>query len=933
MHDENGSRAAAAPDLSGHTPMMAQYLRIKAEHPQVLLFYRMGDFYELFFDDAERAARLLGITLTQRGMSAGRPVRMAGVPVQSAEQYLARLIRAGESVAVCEQIGDPATAKGPVDRRVVRIVTPGTLTDGQLLPDRDDRLLLALAPPTGRARTAGLAWMAMASGECWLAEMEPARLAAEIERLEPAEVVLPEGAPGLSEMLATAAADGRGLSAAAGPATASALAALPCARTVAWEFDARRGKERLCELLGVKDLSGFGADELQGPALAAAAALLAYATRTQGRAPTHLQRLRVARADESVLLDATARRNLEVVRTLGGESSPTLLSVLDRCATSAGSRLLRRRLLEPPRDARIAAARQMQVGALLDVGTQRAGALRARLSQCADVERIATRIALGSVRPRELAALRDAFGRTADIASDIGAWGPRAQTFAEALDAMAPARCAEAAGLLGRQLADEPPAQLRDGGTIRDGADAELDELRSIDRDCDAHLAAIEARERDRTGIANLRVGYTNVHGFYIEVTHGQSGKVPDDYRRRQTLKNAERYVTPELKAFEDKALSARERALARERVLYDALVAGLATQVPMLQRLGQAVAEVDVAAALAEGADALGWVAPAFVSEPGVDIKGGRHPVVEASVERFVPNDCVLGAERRLLVLTGPNMGGKSTYMRQVALIVLLAYAGSYVPAAHCVLGPIDRIFTRIGAADDLAGAQSTFMVEMTEAAAIVNAATPMSLVLMDEIGRGTSTFDGLALAHAIAQRLLDHNRCLTLFATHYFELTALASGPQAVAGAANAHLSAVEHGGDVVFLREVRDGPASRSYGLQVARLAGLPGALVRQARTLLERLERQSRAHDAQLGLFDAAPPASTEAATGADEVGDGGGGAASLAAPGAGVGAQPDPGSSPTASAASAAMLDVLAAVDPDALSPREALELVYRLKAL
>ena len=894
------------PDLSGHTPMMAQYLRIKAEHPERLMFYRMGDFYELFYGDAERAARLLGITLTRRGVSAGEPIPMAGVPVHSVEQYLARLIRLGESVAVCEQIGDPATSKGPVERKVVRIVTPGTLTDAQLLPDRDDRILLALLPAGRRARDAGgsgeagttiplgLAWMVVASGECWLAELPAEAVARELDRLRPAEVILPEDATPPQTLV-------------------DAMTGVATARAPGWQFDPDRAQRRICELLGVRDLAGFGAQGMSA-AIAAAGALLDYVERTQGLAPSHLQALRVFAGDEFVVLDAAARRNLEIVESLRGDDGPTLLRLLDRCATSAGGRLMRRWLLEPLRSQAQAAGRHGCVEALLapaaaPVTLEDPGnaplyeAVLADLRELPDLERIATRIALRSVRPRELAALRDAEPALRRLHTRLA--GLDAALFGESRAALNVPDAALAP--IAAALADEPAAQARDGGVIRDGHDAALDELRRIDRDCDGLLATMEARERQRTGIANLRVGYNAVHGFYIEVTRGQADRVPGDYRRRQTLKNAERFITPELKAFEDKALSARERALALERELYDALLDALAPSVAIWQHAGRATAQLDVLAAFAQRAHTLRWVRPRFAVLPGIEIRAGRHPVVEAGLEQYTPNDCVMRESRRMLLLTGPNMGGKSTYMRSVALIALLACCGSFVPADACEVGPFDRIFTRVGASDDLAGGRSTFMVEMTEAAAILHAATERSLVLMDEIGRGTSTFDGLALAHAIAARLLAHNRSLTLFATHYFELTQLAAThPQAV----NLHLAAAEHRGGIVFLHEVRDGPASRSYGLQVARLAGLPPPVVRAASQLLGELEARARSQEDQLDLFTMPTQAS---------------GAAGLPRGDTDAGEQRE-------TDLARELIEQLRAIDPDALSAREALERLYDLHA-
>jgi len=886
--------AAAAP-LSSHTPMMQQYLRIKADYPEMLLLYRMGDFYELFYDDADKAARLLGITLTRRGVSAGEPIPMAGVPVHAVEQYLARLIRIGESVAVCEQIGDPALAKGPVERKVVRIVTPGTITDAQLLPEREDRVLLALNPGPRPDSRCGLAWMVVASGEFWLAEVEAPALAQELDRLRAAEVVV---------------ADGRTLA----PALLSLIGTAPVARAPDWHFEPERAVRTLTEAFGVRDLAGFGVND-QALAVGAAGALYQYVVRTQGQALPHLQGLRVHQGGEFIELDPVARRNLELVDTLRGDDGPCLIRIIDRCATAAGGRLLRRWLQQPLRDPLQAAARHDQVETIAAIRL----ALHDELARLPDLERVATRIALGSVRPRELAALRDAAPAIAAVRGLLE--GLQAGRFDALLARLALPDAAWQP--IAQALLDEPAALARDGGVIRDGFDAELDELRAIDRDCDSFLARMELAERERTGIANLRVGYNNVHGFFIEVTHGQSEKVPLDYRRRQTLKNAERYITPELKAFEDKALSARDRALARERLLYEQLVGQLSASVPVWQQAGSAIAKIDVLANFAERAASLRWTRPRFVRSPGIEIRAGRHPVVEDGVETYVPNDCVMRENRRMLLITGPNMGGKSTYMRSIALIAVLACCGSFVPADACELGPIDRIFTRIGASDDLAGGRSTFMVEMTEAAAILHAATEHSLVLMDEIGRGTSTFDGLSLAHAIASRLLSHNRSFTLFATHYFELTELAATHP---GAVNLHLSAAEHRGGIVFLHEVRDGPASRSYGLQVARLAGVPPAVIRTAGTLLAKLEARARADDQQFDLF-AAEPAPLADGVGRDGTAPEPSGDQALTAPSVAVHHE-----DPIRVARALALCDQLQDIDPDALSPREALEQLYALRA-
>jgi len=850
-------------DFSAHTPMMAQYLRIKAEFPDTLVLYRMGDFYELFYDDARKAHRLLDITLTTRGASAGEPVVMAGVPVHALEAYLARLIRLGESVAIAEQVGDVATAKGPVERKVVRVVTPGTVTDTELMADRAETVLLALHMHRG---TWGLAWMSLAGGQLGLTECSEAELPTWLARLDPAELLF----------------DGHALPATLDAATRAARTPRP-----AWQFDSALGHRKLCTQLGVAGLAGFGAEGL-GTAHAAAAALLSYAEHTQSQGLAHLRTLHVPRADDLLSLPPTTQRNLELVRTLRGEESPTLLSLLDTCRTGMGSRLLRHWLLHPPRAREEPAARHDALVALIDGGFE---PLREALRGVSDVERISARIALRQARPRELDGLRATLRLLPALQATVPT-GRSARIDALVADLSPDAALADVLSA----LADEPAVLVRDGGVIADGVDATLDELRGLTRDADSFLLDLEARERARTGIANLRVQFNKVHGFYIEVTASGLDKVPADYQRRQTLKNAERFITPELKAFEDKALSAQERALAREKWLYEQMLDALQPHLPGLQALARALASLDALAALAERAHTLGWCRPAFVPYPCIDIEAGRHPVVEARLREttgaaFIANHCRLDARTRMLVITGPNMGGKSTFMRQVALIVLLASMGSFVPATACRLGPVDAIHTRIGAADDLANAQSTFMLEMTEAAAIVHGATEHSLVLMDEIGRGTSTFDGLALAAAIATQLHDRNRSFTLFATHYFELTEF---PATHAQAVNLHVGAVESGHDIVFLHQMESGPASRSYGVQVARLAGMPPAVIRQARAALQALEQQAESQRAQVGLFDTPPEA-----------------------------ALPEP------SAVEAA----LARLEPDQLSPRDALEALYRLKAL
>ncbi len=857
--------------------MMAQYLSLKADYPDTLLLYRMGDFYELFFADAEKAARLLNITLTQRGQSAGQPVVMAGVPFHSLDTYLARLIKLGESVAICEQVGE-VTGKGPVERKVVRLVTPGTLTDMELLGDKAESLLLALHQ--GQRNRCGLAWLSITQGELYLAECTGEELADWVARIGPGELLFSAGAtPSFEARL-------RGL---------QATGHLTVTTRPDWQFEAGLGRRKLLEQLGAASLDPWQAQDL-AQAHAAAAALLAYAEHTQGRALTHLHSIRVQRNDDLIALPPNTRRNLELTQTLRGEEQPTLFSLLDTCMTGMGSRLLKNWLLSPRRERIEAQQRLDAIGALCHDPAQASQAgpwlrLREQLKGSSDVERITARLALRQVRPRELTALQQTLQKSELLVPLLRGREPYLSELSAHLQR--PEGCAE---LLVRALDPEPAALLRDGGVIAGGYCAELDELRAIQTNCDAFLLDLEGREKARTGIANLRVQYNKVHGFFIEVTQGQVDKVPGDYRRRQTLKNVERFITPELKAFEDKALSAQERALAREKILYEELLDQLQAHVPRLTRLAQALATLDALCALAERALTLNWCAPQFTREPCLEIVAGRHPVVEmrlneTSAGAFIANDTRLGPKQRMQIITGPNMGGKSTYMRQIAVIVLLASIGSHVPAAACRLGPIDAIHTRIGAADDLANAQSTFMLEMLEAAQILHSATPNSLVLMDEIGRGTSTFDGLALASSIASQLHDRTQAYTLFATHYFELTEF---PATHHAAVNVHVSAIESGRDIVFLHEIQSGPASRSYGIQVARLAGMPAAVVNQARQTLEALEQQATQSRTQVDLFAA-------------------------------VSAQQ--------SAVPSAVEQALAAVDPDALSPREALDALYQLKAL
>jgi DNA mismatch repair protein MutS len=853
---------------------MRQFFAAKAEHPDVLLFFRMGDFYELFYDDARKAARLLDITLTQRGASAGQPIPMAGVPVHAYEGYLARLVALGESVAICEQIGDPALAKGLVERKVVRIVTPGTVTDEALLQDRRDTLLMAIA----RGKDGyGLAWADLAGGRFLVNEVgNEDQLEAELARLEPAELLLPD-----EEGWPTAVTARGGLR-----------------RRAPWLFDPDSGRRQLLRFFDVHDLTGFGIDEglaCRGAlAVAAAGALLGYVEETQKQRLPHMTAIRVETSDGAIAMNAATRRHLELDTRIDGDTRNTLLGVLDTTVTPMGGRLLRRWLHRPLRDRRVVAERHDAVARLFDGGAGET--LREAFRGLGDIERILARVALRSARPRDLSTLRDALLLLPSVRVVLAAIdAPRLQ----ALLAELGEHEAQAAWMA-RAIVAQPPVLARDGGVIAEGFDAELDELRRLSTHADSFLIELETREREATGIATLKVGYNRVHGYYIEISKGQAERAPVHYTRRQTLTGAERYITEELKTFEDKVLSARERSLAREKLLYEQILDELNLHLEPLKRCAAALSELDVLACFAERAQALDWSQPRLVEAAGIRIERGRHPVVEAVREEpFEPNDLDLHPERRMLVITGPNMGGKSTYMRQNALIVLLAHIGSFVPATRAEIGPVDRILTRIGAGDDLARGQSTFMVEMSETSYILHHATAQSLVLMDEIGRGTSTYDGLALAEACARHLAETNRCSTLFATHYFELTSLATPGS---GIANVHLDAVEHhdksGGDsLVFMHAVKDGPADRSFGLQVAALAGLPKSVVRQARGRLAELEQRRS---------DPAPVLTAQALDAPQQFG---------------------------LFASRSAALDALAAIDPDELTPKQALEALYRLKAL
>jgi DNA mismatch repair protein MutS len=850
-----------------HTPMMQQYLRIKAQHPDVLLFYRMGDFYEMFYDDARRAAQLLDIALTQRGASGGAPIPMAGVPVVTLDGYLAKLVRKGQSVAICEQRGEPGKTKGPMDREVVRIVTPGTLTDEALLEERRDTLLASVCGQDGRY---GLAWLDLSAGRFSVMELANlTALEAEVERLRPAEILAPDGA---QPALAHASGEDR-----------------PWRARAPWHFEIDSATRALTEQFRTRDLAGFGCAD-KPLAIAAAGALLAYVRETQKSALPHLLSITTEERDAALIMDPATRRNLELDESITGTDEFTLAGVFDRTTTAMGGRLLRRWLHRPLRDRDILRARYHAVATLIDHDQH--AAIAEGLAAVGDLERVLARIALRSARPRDLVQLRAALGALPSLRRIlIAAPSPLLQRLTLSINDHH-----EEHSLLHRAINEAPPHYLREGGVIAAGFDAELDELRALGSNTEQFLIDLEQRERERSGLSSLKLGFNRIQGFFIEVNRSQADKVPAEYLRRQTVKSAERFITPELKSFEDKVLGARERAQARERTLYEALLDQLSGNLPALQASATAIAEIDVLSCFAERATTLQCAQPELVDEPMLRIDAGRHPVVErAGREPFIPNDLRFDDSRRMLIITGPNMGGKSTYMRQTALIVILAHIGCFVPARRAILGPLDRIFTRIGASDDLAGGRSTFMLEMTETANILNNATDQSLVLMDEVGRGTSTFDGLSLAWACAAFIATKIRALTLFATHYFELTSLASEAP---GVANVHVEAVEHGEQLVFLHSVKEGPANQSYGLQVAALAGIPKSVTTQARRYLTELERERdalRSHNSpqgELALF------------------------APTAAP-----------------VAESAALEALREVDPNTLSPRDALDLLFRLKSL
>ena len=861
--------------LEQHTPMMQQYLRIKADFPDKLVFYRMGDFYELFYEDARKVTQLLDITLTARGKSNGQPIPMAGVPYHAAENYLAKLVKMGESVAICEQVGDPSTSKGPVERKVMRVLTPGTVTDEALLDERSDNLLAAIQQHTSQF---GIATLDVPSGRFTVLEVNNVEaLEAEIERLNPAEILISED----SNL----------------PKTITQRAGIH--QQPPWLFDRQTAHRLLTSQFGTQDLAGFGCEKLT-MAIAAAGCILQYVKDTQRAALPHIRALTPEQQEDSVIIDAASRRNLELDTNLSGSQENTLFSVLDNTVTPMASRLLRRWVNRPIRNCQVLKQRYQAIGTLLQ--DQQYESVKDVLRGIGDIERILSRIAIRTARPRDFAQLRDTLERLPLVRDEIRPiLQKQASPLLAALDQQI-GEYPELYKLLMKAIIDTPPMLIRDGGVIAPGYDKELDELRALKDNAGQYLVDLEIREREQTGVANLKVSYNRVHGYYIEISRTQSDKVPEHYIRRQTLKGVERYITPELKSFEDKVLSSTERALAREKALYDALFDYLAEHIATLQLTAAALAELDVLNNLAQCANDLDFYEPELTDEAGLSIEDGRHPVVEQVLEEpFIPNSITMNNDKRLFIITGPNMGGKSTFMRQTAIITLLAYIGSFVPAKRACIGPIDRIFTRIGASDDLAGGRSTFMVEMTETANILHNATQQSLVLMDEVGRGTSTFDGLSLAWASAEYLAQQIQAFTLFATHYFELTTL---PESLNNVANIHLDAVEHGESIVFMHSVKDGPANQSYGLQVAALAGVPKTVIERAKTRLFQLEETSahnvivtdrgrnalktQNHDAhqQFSLFEASN-------------------------------AHP--------------LIEELTQLDVDALTPRQALELLYQLR--
>lgn len=846
-------------DLTTHTPMMQQYLKLKAENPDILLFYRMGDFYELFYDDAKKASQLLDISLTKRGASAGEPIPMAGVPYHAVESYLARLIAMGESVAICEQIGDPALSKGPVERKVVRIVTPGTVSDELLLEDRKDNLLAAIWQEKSGY---GFATLDISSGRFNVFECDSAdTMQAELQRTSPVEILYPEDFQSMSLI-----------------ENRSGLRRRPL-----WDFDLSTAKQQLNLQFATKDLIGFGVEKAD-KALRAAGCLLQYVKDTQKTSLPHIRSITKESQDKFVILDAATRRNLEITENLAGGTDNTVAAILDKTQTAMGSRMLKRWLHTPIRDRLILSQRQNSIEELQEHYL----VIQPLLKQIGDIERILARLALRSARPRDFARLRDSYNHLPQLQFELNALNdPYLQALCHTIGTFD-----EIANLLNNAIIETPPVLIRDGGVIAEGYHEELDQLRLLSAGATNYLEQLEVRERETLGIDTLKIGFNAVHGYYIQVSRGQSHLVPVHYTRRQTLKNAERYIIPELKEYEDKVLTSKGKALALEKVLYDQLFDILLPQLESMQKSAEALAELDVLTNLAERAQTLNYTKPQLSIDKGINIQNGRHLVVEQVLsEPFIANSLNLSQQRRMLIITGPNMGGKSTYMRQTALIALLAYMGSFVPASNAIIGPIDRIFTRIGASDDLASGRSTFMVEMTETANIMHNATEHSLILMDEIGRGTSTYDGLSLAWACVEMLVNQIKAMTLFATHYFELTQL---PEQINSIYNVHFDAIEHENTIAFRHTVQEGAASKSYGIAVAGLAGVPNIILKRAKQKLKELESHyqqsatSHVDSSQLSLISMPDESKVELE---------------------------------------------LQQIDPDSLTPREALDVLYRLKRL
>lgn len=859
-----------------NTPMIQQYLQIKAEFPNMLVFYRMGDFYELFFDDAKQASQLLDLSLTARGRSNGKPIPMAGLPYHAVDNYLSKLVKLNQSVAICEQIGDPATSKGPVERKVVRIITPGTITEDSLLDDRKDNLLAAVFVDEQHLKSFGLAILDLTSGRFTVSELSTLEaLQSELERHKPSELLLTEDSS-IKQQLQQQL----------GKKTTFSEQAL-------WWFDEQSARLNLNQQLNTQDLSGFGCEEFHS-ALCAAGCLLQYVQNTQRTALPHIHSLKPEQHNTAVILDTISRRNLEINYALSGNREHTLMAVMDQTSTAMGSRLLGRWLNRPLRDQIKLRQRYQSIEQLQKDNHYEE--IQPLLKQIGDIERVLTRIALRTARPRDFERLKNSLNIYPLLQSELlGISDPLIKQLTHQI-AVFP----EQYDLLNRAVIDNPPILIRDGGVIAAGYDEQLDELRNIQKNANQFLIDLEIREKERSGIATLKVNYNRVHGYYIEVSRSYSEQVPDNYQRRQTLKNNERFITPELKEFEDKVLSANEKALAREKRLYEELFDLLSPQLKALQVSAEALSMLDVLSNFSERAMTLQWCKAQLVSDPCLSIKQSRHPVVEQIQDTpFVANDIELNNSCKMLLITGPNMGGKSTYMRQIALLTLMAHIGSYIPAEAAQFGPIDRIFTRIGASDDLAGGRSTFMVEMTETANILHNATARSLVLMDEIGRGTSTYDGLSLAYAAAHYLASHSQAFTLFATHYFELTHL---PELFNSISNVHLDAVEHGDKIIFLHKVKPGHASQSYGIQVAALAGVPAEVIERAKTKLAALEKINFAQH-KLVQNNSTPQE-------ADLTG-------STFAP-----VQEE-----------SELTKTLNSIKPDNLSPREALDIIYQLKAL